>query len=454
MKTKGKRACAVLIALLFMLLMCACAAPAPQGGGKTQQNDTWDGLGTLAASPDYKLGISVDSTAVAGTDKNLLDYTNRNGSVWFSGVGGDAAGVHWAVLDLGRTANVHKVAITPYLFTDTDPDTHTETQRDELGCFPDNITISYSIERGKETERLSYTDYKPQYEVKTADNGSKYATDIEFGLGGYVTARYIKFGFSGMHDDELGNWLVKLCALKAYVTEASELDEAQRVYEESLMPDPYTECEIGASSVNDADPLAPFRISSLSDGNYSTLWCAEWLNETSPETDEYVEVKSRASEVIRFTQIVLVGCAGNTNMPCGFEMQYSIDDAGFVTAYTYTDYVNPRGEKDTYHVFTFDKPIIADTLRVQFTKKSPNSEGYYSVLLGEVEYTAYKVTPEEAEKASAEYRALLGQSESTENADDFGVLVLFVCISVVILAAGAVLFFIPLGKKGKKEGRA
>ena len=105
-------------------------------------------------------------------------------------------------------------------------------------------------------------------------------------------------------------------------------------------------------------------------------------------------------------------------------------------------------------MFTFDKPIIADTLRVQFTKKSPNSEGYYSVLLGEVEYTAYKVTPEEAEKASAEYRALLGQSESTENADDFGVLVLFVCISVVILAAGAVLFFIPLGKKGKKEGRA
>lgn len=217
------------------------------------------------------------------------------------------------------------------------------------------------------------------------------------------------------------------------------------------MPEPYTVCEIGASSVNDADPLAPFKISSLSDGNYGTLWCAEWLNETSPETDEYVEIKSKNNEVIKFTQIVLVGCAGNTNMPCGFEMQYSIDDAGFVTAYTYEKYVNPRGAKDTYHVFTFDKPIIADTLRVQFTEKSANAEGYYSVLLGEVEYTAYKITPEEAEAATNSYRSLLGQTQSEESADDFAKLVLFVCLSAAVLAAGGALFFIPLGKKSKKE---
>ncbi len=450
MKRRGKRACAVLIALLLAMAACACA-PLDKQPYVPPQDDSWDGLGVLATLPDYKLGISVDSAAIGGTEKNLLDYSNRNSSVWYSGVGGDSAGAHWAVLDLGEVANVHKVAITPYLFTDTDENTHIETQRDELGCFPDNITVSYSIERGKETERLRYENYKPQYEVKTAQNGTKYATDLEFGMGGYVTARYIKFEFSGMHDDGLNNWLVKLCALKAYVTEASELDEAQRVYEESLMPEPYTVCEIGASSVNDADPLAPFKISSLSDGNYGTLWCAEWLNETSPETDEYVEIKSKNNEVIKFTQIVLVGCAGNTNMPCGFEMQYSIDDAGFVTAYTYEKYVNPSGAKDTYHVFTFDKPIIADTLRVQFTEKSANAEGYYSVLLGEVEYTAYKITPEEAEEATNSYRSLLGQTQSEESTDDFAKLVLFVCLSAAVLAAGGALFFIPLGKKSKKE---
>lgn len=453
MKKKVRRFCVLLISLIFGMLMCACSGI---GGGSAKppsssQDDTWDGLGELATAPEYKLDIIVDSTAISGTDKNLMDYRNANGSVWFSGVGGDGAGSHWAILDLGKVCNVHKVAITPYLFTDTDSETSIETQRDELGCFPDNISVSYSIERGKETEVLYYADYKPQYEVKQADNGTKYATDLEFGLGGYVTARYVKFGFSGMHDDGLGNFLVKLCALKAYVTEPSELDEAQRVYDESLMPDPYEKCVIDASSVNDADPLAPFRISSLSDGNYGTLWCAEWLNETSPETDEYVEVKSPDGEVIKFTQIVLVACAGNTNMPCGFDMQYSIDDAGFVTAYSYSDYVNPRGKDNTYHVFTFDKPIIADTLRVQFNKKTANAEGYYSVLLGEVEYTAYKVTDAEKETAQAAYQAALGQSDATEYIDDKSVLVLFVCLSAAVAAVGAAVFFIPFERIFKKK---
>lgn len=440
--------------MFIVLTVCSCGnlndGGGTDGGGASTVPLEWDGLGELATSAEFPdIRVLADST-VGGSTANLLNYTENNGVAWFSGVGGDESGSHYIALDFGKTRNVHKVALTPYLNTRVENDV--EVQDDFIQCFPKNIAVEYSIEFGKETRVLDLKDYKPQITVNQGI--TKYSSDVEFGLGGYVTARYVKIVFTGMTDDGLNNYLVKLCNVKAWTTDASELEEAQRVYEESLMPEPYNSVTIGASSVNDADPTAPFKISSLSDGNYGTLWCAEWLNEQSPETDEYVELTSQNGEVVKFTQVVLVGCPGNQSMPNGFEFQYSIDDAGFVTVKTFKDYVNPEGASNTYHIFNLDKPIIADTLRIQFTRKTANPDGYYAVVLGEVEYKAYKATDEEIAKAQADYQAALGRADKTEYADDKGFLIILICISAFVLAVGVAAFFVPVERKFKKEGKA
>lgn len=78
-----------------------------------------------------------------------------------------------------------------------------------MSCFPKDIAVSYCIEDGKYTTAYSLNDYTPDYSVKVNENGTKYATDQEFGFGGYVTARYVKVTFTEMSDDGLGNYLVK-----------------------------------------------------------------------------------------------------------------------------------------------------------------------------------------------------------------------------------------------------
>ena len=453
---KIKKILAMSFALFFACSLIGCnTSKAPnsssnknEAGEESESISTeWDGLGELATPENYDLRIKVDSSAIAGLQNNLLDYQTNNSSVWFSGVSGSNAGEHYAVLDLGAVYNVHKVGITPYLFTQIDGN-GAETQLDEISCFAKDIAIAYCVEEGKYSTAYSLDDYIPDYTVKTNANGTKYATDQEFGFGGYVTARYIKVIFSDMTDDKLNNYLVKLCSLKAYITQASELDEAKRVYEESLLPEAYENFVITASSVNDADPTAPFKIEALYDGNYGSYWCAEWLNETSPDTDEYLEISSKNGEVVAFTEIVLVGLPNNESMPVDFEIQYQIDGAGFVTAQSFTDYVNPRGEKDSYNIFKFESPIFADTLRVQFMKKSISAGGFYVVLLGEVTAKANAATAEEIQNATTAYQAVLGQEKAaTETPNDQSFLRNILIASIAVLVVGSAIFFIPVKKK-------
>lgn len=441
------------IAFCFFLVACNSSGKSDNedSGDNNEAITEWDGLGELATKDKYDLRVKTDSSAIAGLESNLLDYSTNNSSVWFSGVGTSSAGEHYLILDLGGVYNIHKVGLTPYLFTETDEATGEETQLEEVSCFPKDIAVSYCIEDGKYTTAYSLNDYTPDYSVKVNENGTKYATDQEFGFGGYVTARYVKVTFSEMSDDGLGNYLVKICSAKLYVTEADELDEAKRVYEESLMPTPYDGFNISASSVNDADPTAPFTIEALSDGNYGSYWCAEWLNETSPETDEYIDISSADGSVVSFTQVILVALPENESLPVDFEIQYQIDGAGFVTAQKYTNYVNPRGALDNYNVFTFDAPICADTIRFQFTKKSLSKGGFYVVMMGEVMAKANVATAAEIEAATAAYQAALGQSAATEKIqDDKGFLIGILIGSIVLFAAGVVVFVIP--GKGKKEG--
>ena len=441
-------------ALLFSVCACNNGDAGDKGnddGDNKQMSTEWDGLGSLATPTEHNLRIAVNGSAIAGLENNLVDYTTNNSSVWFSGVGNSSTGEHYAVLDLGDVYNVHKVGLTPYLHTVVEVN-GAETQLEELSCFPNDIAVSYCIEEGKYTTAYSLDNYTPVYTVERNENGTKYASDQEFGFdGGYVTARYVKVTFSDMTDDKLGNYLVKLCALKAYVSEASEIDEATRVYEESLLPVPYEGFSITASSVNDADPTAPFKVEALSDGNYGTLWCAEWMNEFSPETDEYIDI-STGGNAVAFTQVVIVAHTNNESMPADFDIQYQIDGAGFVTVKSYVDYVNPQGEKNNFNVFTFDEPIIADTIRLQFNKKTPNGGGYYVVLFAEIMAKANVATEEEIAAATAKYQAALGQtSAATETKDDKGLLTGLLIGSIALFVVGVGGFVVPVGKKKEKR---
>lgn len=446
--------------LIILSLLFVFSAFVGCGDGKESERDDksdtedirsgeWDGQGELAKSSDYDLKIKVDGSAVAGLENNLINYGANNSSVWFSGVSGTPSGEHFVALDLGKTVNVHKIGVTPYLFTDFDSATGSETQRDEISCFPKGIEVAYAIEYGKFSTVLKYKDYVPALTVNANTDGTKYASDAEFGFDTYVTARYVRLTFTDMTDDKLGNYLVKLCSVKAYVTEASELDEAKRVYEEYLMPEKYSSFVVTASSVNDADPTAPFSIASLSDKNYSTYWCQEWMNTLSPESDDYIDIKTSNSKAVGFTKIVFVGLPNNESFPSAFDIQYNIGDVGFVTYESYTDYKNPSG--DNYNVFTFDKPLIADTIRFQARKKSVNSAGYYVFLLAEVESEALVVTDEEANVAMREHVEKLGQVKETTKTDDKLVLSGLIAISVIITATGVILYFIPFKKKEKSE---
>lgn len=447
---KGYKAILIILSLLFAFSAFAgCDNKKENDKSDTEdiRSGEWDGQGELAKSSAYDLKIKVDGSAVAGLENNLINYGTNNSSVWFSGVSNTPSGEHFVALDLGRTVNVHKIGVTPYLFTDFNSATGAETQRNEISCFPKGIEVSYSIEYGKFSTVLKYENYVPALTVNENTDGTKYASDVEFGFDNYVTARYVKLTFTDMTDDKVGNYLVKLCNVKAYVTEASELDEAKRIYAEYLMPEKYSSFVVTASSVNDADPAAPFSIAALSDKNYSTYWCQEWMNTLSPETDDYVDIKTKNSKVVGFTKIVFVGLPKNESFPTAFDIQYNIGDTGFVTYKSYTDYKNPS--EDNYNVFTFDKPLIADTIRFQARKKSVNSSGYYVFLLAEVESEANVVSDDEIKVAMQEHVEKLGQVKNTVKTDDKIVLSGLIALSVIITAVGICLFFIPFKKRSK-----
>lgn len=437
-----KKTLLTLVAVVFTLSLVACGDKPDSGGSGGREesvavDDSWDGNGELATKlTNPQLDVAVSGEAIAGLSGNLLTYNDENGNVWFSGVSSAASGTAFVVLDLGRTENVHKVALRPYLATSTE--NGTETVSDEVQCFPGTIRISYCIQYGRWSVFNEYTEYRVTSKAVT-DGGLKHAEDEEFGFGTYITARYVRFDFTDLGDDGLSNYLVKLCAVKAYISEASELDEAYRIYAESEIPMPYTDFTVTASSVNDADPLAPFTIASLSDGNYGSLWCSEWVNELSRETDEYIDIISAGGKAVKFTRIALIGAPDNQGFPTGFEIRYQIDGSGFVTHSEYKDYVNPRGEKDIMNVFELETPIVADTVRIQFNEKGL-SGSYYIILMGEVEATATEATDAEIEAAKAAYFNALGQEETKETKDDSGLFAgLFAGSAAVAVLGGALL---------------
>ena len=410
-----------------------------------EQIDSWDNLGELAEKNKYDLKIEASDTISWAPTlyQSLINYTNNNGNVWFSGASNYSNVSHYIILDLGKAVNVHKIALKPYI----------DEENSVVQCMPNDFTISYCIEKGKWSEILSYDNYQLKGNIIT-EGDNKYAEDEEFGFGGFVTARYLKVAFSDLTCDPFKAYLVKLCNFKAYVTDdATELDIAYRNVDElkiSLSVENFT---VDASSVNDADPTAPFKISSLSDKDYSSLWCAEWLNESSPECDEYIDITAEDNSIVKFTKVVLYANTDNSGFPCDFDFQYSIDNGDFVTAYSYTNYKNPAGEKDSVNVFEFSEPIVADTLRIQINKRSI-AGNYYVIILGEVETQAMQASTEDIAAGLEKYLSLVGLTDAEVFTDDKNLAVLFIIISSLITLSGVVLLIFSVKKQKtiKKKG--
>lgn len=306
----------------------------------------------------------------------------------------------WFIAETPKTSVVRGIQITPRL---------------EKICFPADFCMQYSLDGKKwvSIDGQTYTGYKITS-----------ASPIEFNFKSSLVAKFIRVYITKRTPDSNGNHVVMIAEVKLDRTDATqaEINAGTTTFNNAkafdipaivtTVPVPTTAADVEAAKIKGttAEGLgmkietsswfttSGWEANKMLDNDPATSWASSWNNEKSSSCNEKITID--AGKIKKFVSVTLKPQDKMHCFPATFIFQNSTDNIHWtdIPEASYTDY---KATGIQNQVFTFKTPVVAQYIRIVITKRSPNGNGDYLVMISELRSETTDATAEEAAAAAA-----------------------------------------------------